>query len=330
MSMKIREVGEFALLDRLCRIIALPGGEVIIGIGDDAALWKGSSFALATTDSLVAGVHFFMDDLSFREVGSKSILVNVSDVAAMGGIPKYALISLSLSPEMELCEVEELYEGISEACSALGISVVGGNLSSCPTLVVNVTLIGEAKDEKVLTRRGAKARDLVAVTGYLGLAGGYRRLKSDIHNLDPKIQVILRQAFACPNARILEGRLLCELGVRAAIDISDGLVRDLSHICEESHLGAMIMVDRLPLHPEAREILTAEDALYGGEDYELLFTAPPGLIPTLEQRLPCPVTVVGKMVEDHPGEIILLDGKENRLPHLTSGWDHFAHPNLKP
>jgi len=328
--MKVKEVGEFALLDRLSRIITLPGDEVIIGIGDDAALWKGSSFALATTDSLVAGVHFFMDDLSFREVGSKSILVNVSDIAAMGGIPRYALISLSLSPEMELLEVEELYEGISKACSDLGISIVGGNLSSCPTLVVNVTLIGEAKDEKVLTRRGAKAHDLVAVTGYLGLAGGYRRLKPEIHNLDPRIRSILRQAFALPKARILEGRMLCESGVRAAIDISDGLIQDLSHICEGSHLGAMVMIDRLPLHPEACKVLTAEDALYGGEDYELLFTAPPGLMPIFKQRLLCPVTVVGKMVEDHPGEIILLNGKGNQLSHLRSGWDHFVHPNLKP
>ena len=327
--MKIREVGEFALLDRLSRIVALPGDEVIIGMGDDAALWKGNSFTLATTDTLVSGVHFVPDDLSFREVGSKSILVNVSDVAAMGGIPKYALISLSLSPEMELCEVEELYEGISEACSTLGISVVGGNLSSCPTLVVNVTLIGEARNEKVLTRRGAQVSDLVAVTGYLGLAGGYRRLKSEIYNFDPRVRSILRQAFACPKARILEGKMLRESGVRAAIDVSDGLIQDLSHICEESHLGAMVMVDRLPLHPEAREVLTAEDALYGGEDYELLFTAPPEIMPRIEQTLPCPVTVVGKMVEDHPGEIILLDGKGNRLPHLRSGWDHFAHPNLK-
>ncbi len=124
--------------------------------------------------------------------------------------------------------------------------------------------------------------------------------------------------------------MLCESGVRAAIDVSDGLVQDLSHICEGSHLGAIIMIDRLPLHPEVCEFLTAEDALYGGEDYELLFTAPPQLMPALEQRLPCPLTVVGRMVEDHPGEIILLDGKGNRLPHLRSGWDHFAHPNLKP
>ena len=328
--MKIKEVGEFALLDRLACRAGPPRDEVVIGIGDDASLWKGNSFTLATTDTLVSGVYFTPEDLSFRELGGKSILVNVSDIAAMGGIPKYVLVSLSLSPEMELLEVEELYEGISEACQTLGISIIGGNLSSCSTMVITITLMGEVEDNRVLTRKGARVSDLVAVTGYLGVAGGYLRLKLEAHNLNPKAWAILRQAFAYPKARILEGRILRELGVKAAIDISDGLILDLSHICKESHLGAVVMVDRLPLHPEAKEILTAEDALYGGEDYELLFTAPSEIVSQVEQRLSCPVTVVGEMVEDNIGEVMLMDGKGKRVSSSIRGWDHFAHPNHKP
>ena len=325
--MKMSELGEFGLQERLAQIIPTGPG-VVVGIGDDAAVFRADGLGLATTDSLVEGSHFSRAWASAEELGWKALAVNLSDIAAMGGVPRYALISLALPPDTEVEWVLELYEGLVEAAQLYQVAIVGGDLHRAPEVSINVTVLGTAQGAYLL-RSAARPGDLVGVTGHLGSsAGGLRMLRQGL-SLDAEASAYLRQAHLRPRPRIGEGQALLRLGVKAAIDISDGLVADLGHLCRLSRVRARITTSYLPLHPLLKRAFPGQAialALTGGEDYELLFTAPHEAM--LRARKNLPVTVIGELREGEGVEVV--DERGQPFPLEREGWEHFAPGNRQP
>jgi len=335
--MKVSELGEFGLIEHLAKIAYRAQDkqvgawqQLIIGIGDDTAAWYGdASIQLATVDSLIQDVHFSLDTASWEEVGWKALAVNLSDIAAMGGLPKYALVSLALPDDTEVEDITALYQGMVEMAQQFEVVIVGGDTSSAPQLAINITVLGSAasQDRQILTRSAAKLAEKVAVTGYLGAAAAGLEMLSKHLTFEPEASSSLRRAFLHPYPRIAEGQLLVEQGVKAAIDISDGLISDLGHICKASQVSARIEVDRVPIPPPVKANFgdrALELALAGGEDYELLFTGSSELIDNVRLAASCPITVIGEIVADKIGEITLVDSKGNPVSLPKAGWDHFT------
>ncbi|MCD6567148.1 MAG: thiamine-phosphate kinase [Dehalococcoidia bacterium] len=333
--MKLQELGEFKLTKLISEIIdksRCPECDswqrLSIGPGDDAAAWQSNNYIqLATTDTMVQDVHFDLDTVTWEELGWKALAVSLSDIAAMGGIPQYALVSLSLPVELEVEYISRLIESMTCLASKFETAIAGGNLTSAPNVVITTTLIGYSRGE-ILKRSTACAGDHIAVTGYLGAsAAGLRNLLGKT-TMNAKSQEILRRAHLHPIPRIKEGQALIQQGIRTAIDISDGLIADLNHICESSKLNAWIELEQVPVHPLVKLNFPdyQELALCGGEDYELLFTADKNAIDRARQVLSCPVTVIGEITEkSQPEHVALRDKKGNITPHEKEGWNHFGN-----
>lgn len=329
--MRLSELGEFGLINLIRSSIRYSGRtpwqEVLVGIGDDAAAWQSDNrIQLATTDTLVQDVHFDLDVISWEELGWKALAVNLSDIAAMGGIPKYVLLSLALPGELEVADISKFINSMMHLAGEFGVALIGGNVATAPNVVITVTIIGCSKGKAMLKRSTASSGEQIAVTGYLGLsAAGLEMLKGKAIS-DPEVSNILRRAHFRPVPRVEEGQILIEQGVKTAIDISDGLISDLDHICESSKVNAKIKIEQVPVHP----VVTAnfpnhqELALCGGEDYELLFTADEATVARAKQALNCPVTVIGDITEEKlPTRVTLVDGKGNIIPYKKGGWEHF-------
>ena len=322
--MNVSEIGEFGLIERLAKAIGAERPEsLIVGIGDDAAAWRvNGSVVLATTDTLVEGVHFLAGRTPWADLGWKALAVNVSDIAAMGGEPQYALVTLGLPPETPVQGVDELYEGLRECAREYGVAVAGGDVVRAPQVMVSVAVLGRAEvavdgRPRLMRRDAARAGYAIAVTGTLGRsAAGLRRLKEGAPADDPLARAHLR-----PRPPLALARRAVQLGVPCAIDISDGLLQDLGHVCEMSGLGAVVRAAAVPLSDELRDAY-ADDALAlacaGGEDYELLLVAPREPLAALGPE----VSVIGEMVESKKREARLVDasGEEMRVP--VAGWDH--------
>lgn len=307
---------EFPLIRDLARRFGRTGSSVLRGIGDDTAVLEGAKgeVMLVTTDLLAEGIHFDLSTATCDEVGYKAAVANLSDIAAMGGTPRYVLVSLAIPASRSRSDVLRLYEGMMRACRPHGVELIGGDTSaSRRDLFINLTLLGTAKPREVLLRRGARAGDLLYVTGTLGdslaglqlltgfagKGGGTRALVITRRDRDYLINRHLR-----PEARLRMGQLLATKHLAtAAIDVSDGLSGDLGHLCREGGLGAEVEVSALPLSPalrryaEARRMTAEALALTGGEDYELLFAVPPGRATALEalaRSARCPVRKIGR------------------------------------
>jgi thiamine-monophosphate kinase len=329
---KVKELGEFGLIDRLNKMIADAGPnkasrDLILGIGDDAAAWQGdSAIQLATVDTMVEGIHFSLDTTDWREVGWKSLAINLSDIAAMGGLPRYALVALALPDSIEVASVSSLYKGMIDCAKTYKVATVGGNISKAPQVSVTITVIGSAPDNKILRRSTAKAGELIAVTGYAGsAAAGLEMLKKKLKFKAGDAEY-LRSSFLHPTPRITEGRLLIKNGITAAIDTSDGLLADLRHICEASKVGAKVNVDLVPVHDVVKVSFkekALELALGGGEDYELLFTGNTEVVNRVKKAARCPVTVIGEIIGDKAGKIDLIDNNNRPVKIQKLGWTHF-------
>jgi thiamine-monophosphate kinase len=335
--MKVSELGEFGLIDLLADMVntaldkkSSAWQKLILGIGDDAAAWQGdTSVQLATVDSLVQDVDFTLEIASWEELGWKALAVNLSDIAAMGGLPRYALVSLALPGDTEVDDVVSLYRGMVELARQFDVALVGGDVSSASIIVINITVIGSTGGESktILTRSAAKPGEKVAVTGYLGAAAAGLEILAKYLSLDPGSAENLKEAFYKPYPRINEGQKLVECGVRSAIDVSDGLISDLSHICQMSKVGARIEVDLVPVHPAVKASFddrALELALSGGEDFELLFTASNDVINRVKETVSCPVTVIGEITADKTGQITLVDSKGTPFNLSKTGWEHFT------
>ena len=328
--MKVSELGEFGLIDLLAEMAGSWHDErLLIGIGDDAAAWYGdTSIQLATTDSLIQGVHFTLGIASWEDLGWKAMASNLSDIAAMGGVPRYALVSLAIPPHTEVEDVTALYQGMIELAQQFGVAIIGGDTNSAPLVAITITILGSTRnrDKHILTRSSAQPGKQVAVTGYLGAAAAGLEMLTKQLQFDPEATALLRRAFLHPYPRLAEGQLLIDQGVKTAIDISDGLISDLNHICKASQVSSRIQVDRVPIQTIVKtkfDDRALEMALSGGEDYELLFTASTEVIDKVKRAASCPVTVIGEIVAGKTGEITLVDRNGEPFELSKVGWEHF-------
>ena len=339
--MEVRELGEFGLIEILAQIADEVGcrsrPDLIIGIGDDAAAWQGKGFGLGTTDILVQDVHFTLETTTWHDLGWKALAVNISDIAAMGGFPDYAVISLGLPSNTEVEDIIKLYRGMAEIARQFNMAIVGGDISEAPLLIISPSVIGRVEKDKMLTRSGAVPGDRIAVTGYVGSSAAGLRMMKEKPELDPAIAPALIEAHLRPWPRVTEGQLLGENGVKAAIDISDGLIADLAHICRASGVEARVRLPDIPIHP-ALKAAFGEDAislaLSGGEDYELLFTAPGMVIDKVRARgavspLSIPVTIIGEITGGKPGRVTLLDENGGDIGLGKGGWEHFGKMSFR-
>lgn len=321
--MKLSTVGEFGLIDRLAALLGeAPEGET--WIGDDAAVLRApGGTILFTADLLVEGVHFDLAWTTPEDLGYKAVAVNCSDVAAMGGTPRRALVSLGLRPGIEMEFLEALYCGMRECSDAFGMAVVGGDVSRCDQLVLSVALLGNPAGRRVIERRGARPGDVICVTGTLGAAAaGFRLARAGI-----PVPPALRAAHLRPVPRVREVEVLRRFIPNAMIDVSDGFAADLGHICDASGVGARVDAARLPLIDPAglpADFDPLELALGGGEDYELCFTIVPEraekAAAEVEARTGTAVSLVGEVTDKVDGRVVVVGGSPR--PLVATGWDH--------
>jgi len=335
--MKIEQLGEFGLIERIRAAVPAQGPGVIVGIGDDVAVLEAStdSVWLATCDVQVEGAHFLRDAIPPRSLGRKALAINLSDIASTGGTPRYALVSLGLPGGLEAGFIDELYAGFREEGSAFGVDIVGGNISrSRLGIFIDVFLLGVALRENVVLRAGAAPGDLIMVTGSVGdAAAGVALLLDSTLTASPSYAALAGARRDCPTPRVREGALIGSLHLASAmIDVSDGLAGDLRHICEKSGVSVRVRAEKLPVSADNRALSRAARgdewhfALHGGEDYELLFTAPAGKAEKLAEKVTAetgtPVSFIGEITAGGElPELILPDGSV--LPLEESGWDHF-------
>jgi thiamine-monophosphate kinase len=332
------ELSEDGLVAAIRTVLSGETSGVVVGVGDDAAVVEsGTGSSVLTTDLLVEGVHFERGLISPRDLGTKAIAVNVSDIAAMGASPRYALASLALPSDIEASWVIELYGGMRAACDEYALSLVGGDLSRADRVVISVMVLGEVARGRAITRGGARAGDAVVVTGSLGAAAaGLALSRAPARVLSAALSAgwarELLDALARPAARVGEAGTLAQCGVTAMMDLSDGLAKDLSRLCIASGVGARVRLADVPIREAVRSaaVALALDpvalAISGGEDYELLATIAADEVEPARERLlerfGVTLTQVGDVVEGR--ELVAVDahGAESTLE--PKGWDHFA------
>ena len=335
--MKISEIGEFKLIDRLRQQMPAARPDLRVGIGDDTAVWQPTAGAavLATVDSQVEGRHFLRGKASPYQIGRKSLAVNLSDIAAMGGTPACVLVSLGLPNDLDVEFVDELYRGLRDEGPPYALSIAGGNFSSADQIFVDVTLFGEIDPRQMLLRSGARPGDVVLVTGNLGAASvGVDVLTAERElPVRPAAREAVLRAALTPTPRVREGQLIARSGLATAmIDISDGLAADIGHICDESGTSVRLFAEPLPIANTTVEVSTAmgrdplDPALHGGEDYELLVTAPHAnaepLIALVQSQTGTPLTVIGDILEKSEARTFIR-GNGRMIPLHARGWNHF-------
>ena len=325
-------MGEFVLIDAIRKHFPdPPAGE--IWSGDDAAVFHtGTTNTVFTTDVLVEGVDFDLAYSPPQSVGFKAMAVNASDVAAMGGRPHRAVATLSLPPETMWGVVDAMAQGLAAAGRSLGVDLVGGDISQASEISLNVAMIGSIEKEPV-TRSGARVGDVICVTGQLGgAAGGLEILRSGrrIDSQDFRA-LVFRQMQ--PSPRLKEGQTIAMRGATSMIDISDGLLADLTHLLDASRVGCRIDLDRVPIDDQLtalsdffheRGLDISELAITGGEDFELLFTIPPERLEPLEgafREAGTRLSVIGEVTSDDR-----LVGDRNLEEWNERGWQHLRNP----
>ena len=338
--MRLKELGEFGFIKEISKKFTYDVPEIIKGIGDDASvtLIDGERCLLATTDTLIEDVHFTLDSIPAYVLGRKCVSVSLSDIAAMGGDPRYLLLSLSIpeKKKIDLAFFNYFFRGVKEVTDAFGVRLIGGDTSSSKgSLYISVTVFGEVLKDRVVFRSGARIGDRIFVTGTLGdSAYGLRLWKRQKES--PVTDPFQREAMLIhidPAARVEEGRAIAEKGLASSmIDISDGLLSDLRHIMEDSKVGARIYLSMIPISTALKRHLhdnpdDIELILAGGEDYELLFTSSPDKeeeIKRLSDEIKCPIASIGEIVPEDEGLIVI--GKDEKPIELKEyGFDHFKH-----
>ena len=333
----LSELGEFGLINHITQYFKIEHASTVKAVGDDAAVLDASDLqTLITTDLLVEGVHFDLSYMPLKHLGYKAVMVNLSDVYAMNGEAEQITVSIAVSNRFTLEAIEALYAGIQLACETYKVDLIGGDTtSSTKGILISVTAIGKAKKEDIVYRVGAKATDLIVVSGDLGAAYlGLQVLEREkqVFQVNPNNQpdldnyTYLIERQLKPEARKDIPKLLKELDVKptAMIDISDGLSSEIMHICSQSKVGCKVYEDKIPLDPqvisacEEFDIDSTMVALSGGEDYELLFTVS---IDDYDKIKANPhLTVIGHITEQNQGlNLVTRAGQELELK--AQGWN---------
>jgi thiamine-monophosphate kinase len=321
-----RPLGEFELIERLARVLPLEGEGVILGLGDDAAVVappRGEELVL-TVDEVVEHVHF---DRRFTpgDVGWKALAVNLSDLAAMGARPLWALVALAFPRDEPAARILGVARGIAACARRHGLAVLGGNVSRAPALSLSITAVGAVRPGRHLTRSGARPGDLLLGSGTFGDAA---------LGILPGAAPALARRQRRPAPRLALGRAMASIAT-AAIDVSDGLAQDLGHLAEASRVGAVVETWRIPTSPAYRRRVAGladplAAALSGGEDYELLLAVPPrrlGRAMSAARRVGVPLAVMGRFER---GRGVRLLGPDGRLRPVPSGHDHLRAPPPSP
>lgn len=336
----VSALGEFGLIKHLTEHFPIKNTSTQLGIGDDAAIINPEGKkVVVSTDVLAEGVHFNLGYVPLKHLGYKAAIVNLSDLAAMNATPSQLLVSIAASNRFPVEAFDEIYDGIFRACERYGVDLVGGDTTSSQSgLVISITAIGLEDEENIVKRSGAKANDLLVVTGDLG--GAYMGLQilereHTVYLTNPNMQpemegydYILERQLK-PEARTDIKKTLSELGITptSMIDLSDGLASEILHLSDQSKVGFRLYEDKIPM--DSLTISTAEEfnlnpvmcALSGGEDYELLFTITPADYEKLRNHPD--FTVIGHAVEEEQGNYMVLRGS-NELAQITAqGWDAF-------
>lgn len=303
--MKIKDLGEIELIKRLSKGFRLDSS-VIKGTGDDTAVlkWTKDKYLLFTCDMVIEDVHFNLSEAAPFQIGWKALGRNISDIAAMGGLPKYAVVSLGINPELSISVADGICKGIKALADRFGVNIVGGDMAKSKKIVIDVSLIGEVEKNKITFRSGAKAGDLIFVTGTLGGSIRGKHL-----SFMPKVEE--------------SQKLVKNFKINSMIDISDGLILDLSRILEASGVGAYIYENTIPISKAAGSL---KNALYDGEDYELLFTMSVKearrFFKKTFHKMRSPITLIGEIVDKKNGfNIIDSEGREENLK--IKGYTHF-------
>ncbi len=335
LELLVKDVGEWALVQRIAKIIECRDPNVVVSIGDDAAVVRtdcGDLLAL-TTDILVEDIHFKTETHTASEIGYKAIVANVSDIAAMAGLPRYALVTLGVNPNTPVAFVEDLYDGMITAAEMYGLSLIGGDTTRSDGLILNVMVLGSVEEAKLKQRCEARLGEHIGVTGDLGSSAAGLFLLSDpaLRSQRSGYSSVIR-SHVSPKARLQEARVAAEQGISALEDISDGLASEVKHICEMSNLGAVIRAEDIPIAQQTVEVAhlartsPQEFALFGGEDFELVFTAPAAEMEHIKEAIfaetGTKVAVVGETAPPEQGIRVL--GTDGLLRELQGyGFQHF-------
>jgi thiamine-monophosphate kinase len=337
---EIASLGEFGLIEHLTRNIEIQNASTLLGVGDDAAVIDHfGKQTIITTDLLVEGVHFDLMYTPLKHLGYKSVVVNLSDIYAMNATPTQIVIGIGFSNRFSVEALDEFYEGVYAACSAYGVDLVGGDITSSQKgFIISITAIGEVTPDKYVKRSTAQKGDLLCVSGFLGAAYVgllFMEREKKIFVENPGVQPDLEgESFVIgkllkPEARkdIVEFFAQSEIVPTSMMDISDGLSSEILHICKQSNLGCVLYEEKVPIAEEMKtaaykfEIDPTACALSGGEDYELLFTISQSDYDKLvlnEQ-----ISVVGYMTEPELGSNIITKGG-SKYPITAQGWNHLT------
>ena len=330
--MTLSRLGEFGIIERIKNVQINQSSDIHISIGDDAAVYKINSrkWSVITTDALVEGVHFDLSYTPVHSVGWKLMAINISDIAAMGGIPRNAVVSIALTKSWSAKKVDLLARGIADCCKQYSCDLIGGDtVSSVSNVFLSATVTGEVEPKCCIQRSGAKTGDLICVTGVLGRARAGLDILSSSQRKSRGEKAV--NHFLYPKPRVREAQILAkEVGINAMIDISDGLASEIHHICSSSKKGCIIYGNKIPAAKEL-EILSYKEkkplffyAMKSGEEYELLFTISENNFEKLKKNKIFKnnlISVIGKISNKEDGMQLLDDDKKMSLP--TSGWDHF-------
>ncbi|MGW8302306.1 MAG: thiamine-phosphate kinase [Desulfobacterales bacterium] len=333
--MKLKEIGEFGFIKKISRGCLIRPDNIIKAIGDDAAAFSTApdQLSLITTDLLVERIHFLRAAISGFDLGYKSLAVNLSDIAAMGGTAREAFVSIAIPDDCQLDYLEAIYSGIKDLAVKFDVNILGGDTTRSKTdLIINIVVQGVVSKEELLCRDAARPGDVIFSTGFLGDSkAGLYLILNEVAADTESLEALLR-AHRVPQPHLRQGRFLArQTGVHAAIDTSDGLSSDLAHIAEESRVGARLYAQKIPISPNLKDFCShfafdpIDYALSGGEDYTLLCTIAPAnadkISGAFEKEFKRPLFAIGEITAKKQIEVVYPDGKTKPLP--PTGWDHF-------
>jgi len=334
--MQIKDLGEFGTIDIINKLISSnrassrpvsqSARNILVDTGDDTAAWSPyETIELITTDTVVQGIHFTLDTISWHDLGWKSLAANISDIASMGGNPSYAVITLGLPDTTDISDIKELYRGILSIADRYGVSIVGGDMVRAKEAFITIALTGSI-NKTPLIRTMASPGDLIAVSGYIGSSAGGLKLIQENLVVAEAVSEYLIEMHRLPIPQIASGRLILDYGLTTGMDISDGLSDDLAKLCLASGVSATLHIDKIPIHTLLKSTFPNEYidlALYGGEDYHILFTGAHDKVSQIITKMSDGAAIIGEITHGVPGQITLVYQNGERIVSSRKGWDHF-------